>query len=74
MARTTAREIGPQERMSRQAALEEALASVRMEGLEPSPAFHAAAARFVAGELSLEEMLELIRPTNPGAQATDPAA
>jgi hypothetical protein len=43
------------EQRARETAIEEALASVRMEGLEPPPSFHRAAAQFVAGELTLDE-------------------
>jgi Antitoxin VbhA len=48
------------EHIARQTALEEALASVRMEGLEPPPSFHEVAARFVNGELTIEQLIEAI--------------
>jgi hypothetical protein len=41
----------------RRHAVEEALASVRIEGLEPPPEFHELASRFVAGELGIDELL-----------------
>jgi hypothetical protein len=62
------------DRIAREEALEEALASVRMEGLEPPASFHEAAARFVAGELSLEDLIRELRPGRSDAQVTDPAA
>jgi len=62
------------ERRARQIALEEALASVRMEGLEPPPSFHELAARFVDGELTIEQVIEAIHAGRKRHPATEPAA
>ena len=48
--------IVDQERAQRALGMEDALASVRMEGLEPSMEAKAIFQRYVDGELTLEEM------------------
>jgi hypothetical protein len=54
---------GP-ERAERQARVEGAMASVRLEGPEPTDAAKAIFARYVAGDLTLEEMGAEIRAQN----------
>jgi hypothetical protein len=49
------------ERAERQARVERAMASVRLEGLEPTDAAKAILDRYVAGDLTVEEMGEEIR-------------
>ncbi|MBI2705468.1 MAG: antitoxin VbhA family protein [Actinobacteria bacterium] len=41
-------------------AIEEAVASVRLEGLEPTPEFHALAERTKAGEISIDEFVRRV--------------
>jgi len=54
----------------RRAALESARASVRAEGLTPTPAFDADAEDYVAGTLSADELVERAeqRHRKPGAE------
>ena len=53
--------ISEQERAKRQGAVDNALASIRLEGLEPNDAGHAIFRRYVDGELTIDEMDEEIR-------------
>jgi hypothetical protein len=48
--------ITEQERQVRENAVEQSLASVRLEGLEPGPHVHEIYGRYINGELTLEEM------------------
>jgi hypothetical protein len=52
------------ERAARRARFARAVASVRLEGLEPSRAAEAVFARYVSGELTVEEMTAEIRALN----------
>lgn len=52
------------ERAARQDAIDQAMASVRLEGLEPSEEAKAIAMRFVDGELTIQQMGEEIRAMN----------
>ena len=52
------------ERAERQARVERAMASVRLEGLEPTDAAKAIFDRYVAGDLTIEEMGAEIRALN----------
>jgi hypothetical protein len=56
--------ITDQERTERQGRVARAIASVRLEGLEPSDAARAIFDRYVAGELTTEEMTAEIRALN----------
>lgn len=56
--------ISEQERAKRQARIDRALASVRLEGLEPTDGTKAIAKRYVDGELTIEQMGEEIRALN----------
>ena len=56
--------ITDQERLDREDQVEQALASVRMEGLEPSDAVKDIARRYADGQLTLEQMGEQIREWN----------
>ena len=56
--------ITDQERAERQARVERAIASVRLEGLEPTDAAKAIFDRYVAGELTTGEMVAQIRARN----------
>ena len=60
----TAALITDQERVARLDCIGQALASVRLEGLEPSEEAKAVFERFVSGELTIEEMGEEIRAMN----------
>ena len=57
-------QINDRERAERQDAIDQALASVRLEGLEPSDEAKAIFKRYSDGELSLEEMDEEIQAMN----------
>jgi hypothetical protein len=48
--------ITEQERQIRENAVEQSLASVRLEGLEPGPHVNEIYGRYINGELTLEEM------------------
>jgi Antitoxin VbhA len=48
--------ITQQERAKRLDEVRQALASVRLEGLEPGPEVHSVYQRYVDGELTLEQM------------------
>lgn len=48
--------ITEQERQTRESAIEQALASVRLEGLEPGASVHQIYRRYINGELTLQEM------------------
>ena len=52
------------ERAERQARVARALASVRLEGLEPTEAAKAVFDRYVAGDLTTEEMAAKIQALN----------
>jgi hypothetical protein len=52
------------ERSVRQDAIDQALASVRLEGLEPTEEAMAIARRFAGGELTIAQMGEEIRALN----------
>ncbi len=54
-------------RASRQANIDSAIASVRLEGLEPTDAALAIFDRYVDGEISIEEMGAQIRALNARA-------
>ena len=56
--------ITDQERAERQARVVRAVASVRLEGLEPTGAARAVFDRYVAGELTSQEMTAEIRALN----------
>jgi hypothetical protein len=56
--------ITDQERAERQARIERATASVRLEGLEPTDAAKSIFERYVSGELTIEDMGEAIRALN----------
>ena len=56
--------ISDQERTERQARVASAVASVRLEGLEPTESAIAVFDRYIAGELSTEEMAAEIRALN----------
>ncbi len=53
-----------QERAARQDCIGPALASVRLEGLEPSEEAKAVFERFVSGELTIDQMGQEIRAMN----------
>jgi len=57
----TVKPITGQERAERRARIARALASVRLEGLEPTDAAKAVFDRYAAGELTTEEMAAEIR-------------
>ena len=59
-----AKPITDQERTERQARVTRAIASVRLEGLEPTEAARAVFDRYVAGELTTEQMAAQIRALN----------
>jgi hypothetical protein len=56
--------ITDQERTGRQARVARAVASVRLEGLEPTEAAKAVFDRYVAGELTTHEMVTEIQALN----------
>jgi Antitoxin VbhA len=56
--------ITDQERADRQDRVARALGSVRLEGLEPKEAAKAVFDRFVAGDLTIEEMTAEIQALN----------
>jgi hypothetical protein len=56
--------ITDQERTDRQARVARAVASVRLEGLEPTEAAKAVFDRYVAGDLTTQEMAAEIRALN----------
>jgi len=56
--------ITEQERAEREASVAQSLATVRLEGLEPTDETKALARRYVEGELTLEEMGAEIRALN----------
>jgi len=56
--------ITEQERSERRARVARAVASVHLEGLEPTDAAKAVFDRYVAGELTAEEMAAEIRALN----------
>ena len=58
------RSITDRERAQRRARIERAVASVRLEGLEPTDAARAIFDRYVSGELTMEEMGVEIRGLN----------
>ena len=60
----TSLSISAEERIERQTHVEESLASVRLEGLEPSPSALRIFQRYSEGEISLAEMSEEIRNSN----------
>jgi len=53
--------ITEQERAEREARIERALASVRLEGLEPTDDGKAIFSRYIEGELTIDEMDDEIR-------------
>lgn len=53
-----------QARAERREHVENAIASVRLEGLEPTPGAMAIFDRYVAGEITIEQMGEEIRALN----------
>jgi hypothetical protein len=63
MAATTA-PITEQERAERQAAAAKALASVRLEGLEPTESAKAVFQRYVSGQLTVDELVQEIQTLN----------
>ena len=56
--------ISDRERTERQARVTRAVASVRLEGLEPTEAAKAVFDRYVAGDLTTQEMAAQIRALN----------
>jgi len=56
--------ITERERVERQARIERAIGSVRLEGLEPTDAAKSIFQRYVDGELTIEEMGAEIRALN----------
>lgn len=56
--------VTDQERAERRAAAERALASVRLEGLEPTESAKAIFQRYIAGELTIDEMVQEIQALN----------
>jgi hypothetical protein len=56
--------ITDHERAERQARIQRAIGSVRLEGLEPTNAAMSIFGRYVAGELTIEEMGAEIRALN----------
>ena len=56
--------ITDQERIERQARVARAVASVRLEGLEPNEAARAIFDRYIAGDLTTQEMAAEIRALN----------
>ena len=56
--------ISDQERTGRQARVTRAVASVRLEGLEPTEAAKAVFDRYVAGDLTTQELAAQIRALN----------
>jgi len=56
--------ITDQERAERQSRVARAIASVRLEGLEPTDAAKAVFDRYVAGDLTSDEMAAEIRALN----------
>jgi hypothetical protein len=58
------RPMTDREKSERQARIERAIASVRLEGLEPTDAAKAIFQRYVAGELTIDEMGAEIRALN----------
>ncbi len=56
--------ITDEERTERQARVARAVSSVRLEGLEPTEAAQAVFDRYVAGDLSTDEMAAEIRALN----------
>ena len=60
----TIKPITDQERTDRQARVARAIASVRLEGLEPTEAARAVFDRYVAGDLTTQQMAAEIRALN----------
>jgi hypothetical protein len=60
----TIKPITDQERTERRARVARAVASVRLEGLEPTGAAKAVFDRYVAGDLTTQEMAAEIRALN----------
>jgi hypothetical protein len=58
------RPITDQERIERQARVARAVASVRLEDLEPTESARAIFERYIAGDLTSQEMTEQIRALN----------
>jgi hypothetical protein len=56
--------ISDRERTERQARVTRAVASVRLEGLEPTEAAKAVFDRYIAGDLTTQEMAAQIRALN----------
>ncbi len=56
--------ITEQERAERQAAAERALASVRLEGLEPTESAKAVFQRYLSGQLTVDELVQEIQALN----------
>ena len=56
--------ITKQQRAERQAAAERALASVRLEGLEPTESAKAIFERYISGELTIDELVQEIQALN----------
>lgn len=56
--------ITPDESVQRRERVARALASVRLEGLEPTDAAKAVFDRYVAGDLTIQEIAAEIRATN----------
>lgn len=59
--------FGPREqtREQRQKALDQALAMSRGQGVEPEAQAHRLYARYVAGELTMREVVETLKQTEP---------
>jgi len=56
--------VTEKERVERQARIDRAMASVRLEGLEPTDAAKSIFDRYVSGELTIEQMGAEIRALN----------
>lgn len=61
---TNAAVLTDQERAERRARIERSIASVRLEGFEPSDEAKAIFGRYVSGEFTIEEMGDEIRAMN----------
>jgi hypothetical protein len=64
MVMDMAESITDKERAERQARVTRAIASVRLEGLEPTDGAKAIFDRYIAGELTIEEVGEEIQALN----------
>ena len=56
--------VTEKERAERQASAERALASLRLEGLEPTDSAKAVVKRYICGELTIDELVQEIQTLN----------